>query len=207
MNARPSRRDGFSLIEALVVLAIGGMALAIIFSIGIKAGDTGFRLGRRAMSVADADIAISDARSLIRSIAVRPAETINDPVDQPIEGRADVLTADIIAQRATQCAPLGWSGRMRLSVETAGRERQLTCEAGGQRVVLLTTTDRNAALSYSRDGIDWSDAYRSPPRQVARDGGMRSTTLFVRFRGGAVDVVETAGSDRPESWIRFDDPL
>ena len=35
-----ARRAGFSLIEALVVLAIGGMALAVIFSIGIKAGDT-----------------------------------------------------------------------------------------------------------------------------------------------------------------------
>ncbi|NBB64007.1 prepilin-type N-terminal cleavage/methylation domain-containing protein [Pseudomonas sp. ODNR1LW] len=207
MTKRKHSRSGFSLIEALVVLAIGGMALAIIFSIGVKAGDSGFRLGRRAMAVADTDIAISDTRSLIRSIAVRPPETANDAVDRPIEGRPDLLEADIVAERASQCAPLGWSGRLRLSVETAGAERRLVCEAGGRRAVLLATTDRNAALSYSTDGTDWNNDFRSLPRQEIRDGGMKSTGLFVRFRGGAVDLVEHARSGRPQSWIRFDDPL
>lgn len=207
MMARKYSRSGFSLIEALVVLAIGGMALAIIFSIGIRAGDSGFRLGRRAMAVADADIAVSDTRSLVRSIVVRPAETVNDAIDRQIEGTADLLEAEIIAERASQCAPLGWTGRMRLLVEPAGSERRLVCEAGEKRVVLLTTTDQNAALSYSLDGSNWTETYRSPGRQPVRDGGMRSTTLFVRFRGGVIDVVDSAGSARPESWIRFDDPL
>jgi len=159
------------------------------------------------MSVADADIAVSDARTLIRSIVVRPAETMDDALDTPIEGQADLLEADIIAERATQCTPLGWSGRMRLIVETAGAQRNLVCEAGEKRVVLLTTTDRDAALSYSTDGLNWVGTYRSPARQLVRDGGMRSTTLFVRFRAGVVDVLDGARSGRPESWIRFDDPV
>lgn len=207
MTARWDSRSGFSLIEALVVLAIGGMALAIIFSIGVRAGDSGFRLGRRAMAVADTDIAISDTRTLIRSIVVRPPETINDQVDIPIEGRADRLEADIVAERANQCTPLGWSGRLSLSIETAGAERRLVCEAGGRRAVLLTTTDRDSALSYSTNGTDWIESYRSPPRQEVRDGGIKSTGLFVRFRGGVIDLVEHAESGRPQSWIRFDDPL
>lgn len=207
MATRRNSRSGFSLIEALVVLAIGGMALAIIFSIGIRAGDSGFRLGRRAMAVADTDIAISDMRSLIRSIAVRPSETVNDAIDRPIEGRPDGLEADIVAERASQCAPLGWTGRMRLRIETAGPERRLVCEIGDRRVVLLATTDRNALLTYSVDGFNWADTYRSPPRQEVRDGGMKSTALFVRFRAGSIDLVDRAGSGRPESWIRSDGPF
>lgn len=204
---RPADRGGFSLIEALVVLAIGGMALAVIFSIGVKAGDTGFHLGRRAMAVADTDISVSDARTLIRSIAVRPPETFNEATDLQIDGRSDLLQADIVAERANQCTSVGWAGRIRLSVENTGPERQLICEAGDKRVVLLSTTDREAALSYSTDGVLWSDSYVSPKRQVVREGGMRSTRLFVRFRGGAVDLIEGAGSGRPESWMRFDDPV
>ena len=89
-----ARRAGFSLIEALVVLAIGGMALAVIFSIGIKAGDTGFSLGRRAMSVADADVAISDLRAIIRSLSLRPPAAIVEGVDRPIVAGPDRLEAD-----------------------------------------------------------------------------------------------------------------
>jgi prepilin-type N-terminal cleavage/methylation domain-containing protein len=202
-----ANRSGFSLIEALVVLAIGGMALAVIFSIGVKAGDTGFRLGRRAMAVADVDIASSDTRSLIRSIAVRPPETFNPAIDRPIDGTPERLEADIVAERATQCAPLGWSGRLVLSVETVGTERRLVCQAGEQRAVLLTTTDRAAALFYSVDGIEWTDAYRSATERLVGEGNMRSVRLYVRFRGGAIDVMDGAGSGRPESWIRFDDPV
>jgi prepilin-type N-terminal cleavage/methylation domain-containing protein len=203
-----AQRPGFSLIEALVVLAIGGMALAIIFSIGIKAGDTGFSLGRRAMTAADLDVSVSDVRVLIKSIAMRPPETFNAEIDRPITGAPERLEADVVMERATQCAPQGWTGRMVLTVRTEGGQGVLTCEAGGEPVTLIATSDPTARLSYSRDGVTWSTAYASETRGAATsDGQMRSTRLFVRFRGGAVDVLDAAGSGRPESWIRFDDPL
>jgi prepilin-type N-terminal cleavage/methylation domain-containing protein len=203
-----THRPGFSLIEALVVLAIGGMALAIIFSIGVKAGDTGFSLGRRAMSAADLDVSISDARTLIRSIALRPPETFNAAVDRPLSGAPDRLEADVVMERATQCAPQGWTGRMVLTVQRQDGQGLLTCQAGSDPTTLITTSDPTARLSYSTDGVTWSDAYASATRPEANeDGQMRSIRLFVRFQGGAVDVLEAAGSGRPESWIRFDDPL
>ena len=203
-----THRPGFSLIEALVVLAIGGMALAIIFSIGVKAGDTGFSLGRRAMSAADLDVSVSDARTLIRSIALRPPETFNAAVDRPLSGAPDRLEADVVMERATQCAPQGWTGRMVLTVQRQDGQGLLTCQAGGDPTTLITTSDPTARLSYSTDGLTWSDAYASATRAEANeDGQMRSIRLFVRFPGGAVDVLEAAGSGRPESWIRFDDPL
>ncbi len=201
-------RAGFSLIEALVVLAIGGMALAIIFSIGVKAGDAGFSLGRRAMLVADLDVSVSDARAMIRSIALRPPETFNAEVDRPLVGGADRLEADVVMERATQCAPQGWTGRMILVVERRGGQGMLTCEAGGEAATLITTSDPTARLSYSTDGVMWSDAYESATQaEGSDDGPMQSIRLYVRFQGGAVDVMDAAGSGRPESWIRFDDPL
>lgn len=99
-----ARRSGFSLIEALVVLAIGGMALAVIFSIGIKAGDSGFSLGRRAMSVADADVAVSDLRSIIRSVSVRPPASMLEGVDQPILAAPDRLEVCLSSEHLAQIA-------------------------------------------------------------------------------------------------------
>lgn len=201
-------RAGFSLIEALVVLAIGGMALAIIFSIGVRAGDAGFSLGRRAMSAADLDVSVSDARVMIRSIALRPPETFNAVIDRPLVGGADRLEADVVMERATQCAPQGWAGRMILVVERRGGQGMLTCEAGAEAATLITTSDPTARLSYSNDGVTWSDAYESATQaEGSDDGPMQSIRLYVRFQGGAVDVMDAAGSGRPESWIRFDDPL
>ena len=202
----PAFRSGFSLIEALVVLAIGGMALAIIFSIGVKAGDTGFTLGRRAMSVADLDVSLSDVRSVFRSLALRPPETFNTAIDRPVLAQADRLEADVVMERATQCAPVGWTGRIVLAVQKQADQANLTCTADGVTSTLVTTTDPTAQLSYSTDGQTWSSAI---PAAASQRGGqeMRSVQLNVRFRGGAVDIVETANSGRPDSWIRFDDPF
>ncbi len=207
MHSR-AQRPGFSLIEALVVLAIGGMALAIIFSIGTKAGDAGFSLGRRAMSAADLDVSVGDVRVMIRSIALRPSETFDAQIDRPVVGAPDRLQADVVTERATQCAPQGWAGRMVLAVRTERGQGVLTCQAGGEPVTLISTSDPKARLSYSTDGVTWSSDIEHGGQAEAPTGGpIRSIRLFVRFQGGAVDVLEAAHSGRPESWIRFDDPL
>lgn len=196
-----SARAGFSLIEALVVLAISGMALAIIFSIGVKAGDSGFALGRRAMSAADLDMAVGDVRSLFRSVSVVPARAFRPEIDRPIIGGPVRFEGDIVAERATQCAPAGWAGRLVLTVESRGVERVLSCRAGNRTVELLTTRDANAALSYSRDGRIWSADFDSTPPPAAAMGPLRSAALFIRFDGGdRLDVVDMAGSGRPETW-------
>lgn len=202
----PLNRPGFSLIEALVVLAISGMALAIIFSIGVKAGDSGFALGRRAMSAADQDVSVGDVRSLFRSVSVRPERTFRTAIDQPITGRPDRFEGEIVAERATQCAPSGWSGRLVLTVETRGAVRVLVCRAGGRVTDLLTTTDPAASLSYSRDGRTWAAAFDNTPSSRAFEDVIRSERLYMRFRGGrGMDVVEMASSARPQTWIsRFD---
>lgn len=200
------RRPGFSLIEALVVLAIGGMALAIIFSIGVKAGDTGFALGRRAMAAADADVAVSDLRAIVRSIALRPPATMRAGVDRPLVGTAERLEADAVMERATLCAPQGWAGRLVLSVEDHDGAKALFCQAGARPRVLLIALDGDApGLSYSQNGSDWSALFATRPAEVVEVGGFVSQTLWVRVNGGrAADVIEMAYSGQPSLWVRQD---
>ena len=199
-----ARRAGFSLIEALVVLAIGGMALAVIFSIGIKAGDTGFSLGRRAMSVADADVAISDLRAIFRSISLRPPATMLEGIDQPILAAPDRLEVDVVMERATGCAPQGWAGRMTLSLRTEG-EPALLCQAGDRTITLMPLPQgAKAALSYSEDGQTWTPTFEPPKSQPLSMDGIRSRQLFIRLKAGPADVIETASSGQPGRWVRSD---
>ncbi len=202
-----ARRAGFSLIEALVVLAIGGMALAVIFSIGIKAGDTGFSLGRRAMSVADADVAISDLRAIIRSLSLRPPATIIEGVDQPIIAGPARLEADAVMERATSCAPQGWAGRLILTIETEGAERVVMCQAGPRNTPILTLPRGSAAaaFSYSPDGATWTPSFESPSAPLNDTNSFRSQSLWVRLHAGpTLDIVDSAVSGRPERWTRPD---
>ena len=207
---QPTRRSGFSLIEALVVLAIGGMALAVIFSIGIKAGDTGFSLGRRAMAVADADVAISDLRSIFRSISLRPDVMIIEGVDQPIIAGPTRLEADVVMERATSCAPQGWAGRLTLTIETQGRERVVMCQAGPRKTPIMTLPrgSATAAFLYSPDRTAWVSAFESPRVPSTGADSLRSQSLWVRLQAGpTLDVVDIATSGRPERWIRPDVPF
>lgn len=203
---RNRARSGFSLIEALVVLAIGGMALAIIFSIGVKAGDTGFGLGRRAMAAADADVATSDLRSIIRSLALRPSDTFVDDVDRPVVGDPVRLEGDVVMERATQCAPQGWAGRLILTIESRGADHVLTCRAAGETVVLIDMQRSPAAFSYSTNGETWTPNYSNQPAAGPRDfGELRSQAVWIRFAATpAIDIVEMASSGRPEMWLRPD---
>lgn len=198
----PRYRAGFSLMEALVVLAIGGMALAIIFSLGVRAGDTGFGLGRRAMAAADTDMNIGDLRVLLRSTALRPTRTFQEG-DRAFIGEANRLETDVVMERATQCAPQGWAGRMVLTVEAQGGEQRLTCQAGGRRVQLIATRGPRAAFSYSTDRRTWGPAYTNAPSDTATIGDLRSETIWIRFHAPpTIEVVEHVGSGRPEAWMR-----
>lgn len=201
-----SPRSGFSLIEALVVLAIGGMTLAIIFSIGIRAGDTGFKLGRRALTVADSDVAISDARSVIRSFVLRPTTTFRTGVDAPLAGDAASLSGDVVMERATQCGPQGWAGSMTLSIRSGEGTHQLVCSAGGRDVTLLTVTGEDPEFSYSLDRLLWSPTYtNAPERTGGARGDLRPVTLYVRLSGARDDILEAVTSGRPGAWVRLDD--
>lgn len=200
------RRSGFSLIEALVVLAIGGMTLAIIFSIGIRAGDTGFTLGRRALTVADSDVAVSDARSVIRSFVLRPTTTFRDGVDSPVVGGPETLRGEVVMERATQCGPQGWAGPMTLSITQGEGVYTLVCSANGQDRTLMTMRGEAPKFEYSLNRTLWTPSYTNAPERVGgARGDLAPLTVYVRMRSEAGDVLESMTSGRPELWVRLDE--
>ncbi len=204
---RAVRHAGFSLIEALVVLAIGGMALAIIFSIGTKAGDTGFSLGRRAMAAADTDLATSDLRSVLRSVLVRPRAGFIANLDTPVVGSHDRLEADVVMERATQCAPQGWSGRLTLRIVPTGGAQALVCETPVRTSRLALMPGDGARFGYSVDaGQTWMDTYTDSPVGSPTEADIqRSVEVWIRVSSPAgLDVVEMTGSGPPIGWRRRD---
>lgn len=203
MTSKP--RSGFSLIEALVVLAIGGMALAIIFSIGIKAGDTGFGLGRRAMTASESDVATSDLRTILRSVALRPGSTAIAGIDQASIGDSKKFLSDVVMERATQCAPEGWAGRLNLTIEPRGSGSALVCTAGDRQTTLIESKTQVGAFSYSTDGATWRPTYTNQAVAQQAFEERRSESVWIRFAAPpALDIVEYATSGRPEAWGRLD---
>ena len=201
-----ARRAGFSLIEALVVLAIGGMALAVIFSIGLKAGDTGFSLGRRAMNAADLDISVNDVRVVLRSTVLTPARAFRAGVDHPMIGSSEMLEMDVVMERANQCAPQGWAGRLKLQIESAPEGRALFCIIGTRRTQLLPA-NAQSRFSYSTDRVNWTSDYTSLPTANQGLEELKAASVWIRFSGASVDIVELASSGRPEAWIRTDEGI
>lgn len=198
------RRSGFSLIEALVVLAVGGMALAIIFSIGTKAGDAGFKLGRGSMAAADTDIAFADLRTILRSFVLRPPSTFLSDVDEPMVGEASRLVGDVVMQRATLCAPQGWAGRLTLVVAPIKGGKQLSCEVDGRSIPLITMPRGSGQISYSQDGADWASSYSNAPARFDTPNDVTRINVFIRFHGGAdgIDIIEGVSSGPVERWVR-----
>ena len=197
-------RTGFSLIEALVVLAIGSMALALIFSIGRSASDNGFRLGRNALTAADNEIAVADARTAIGSLLVRPLATIRDPERQAVTGTAAFIEGEAVMRRATACAPRGWQGRLRLSIEPSGGRPALFCRAGDKSVRLMLLGP-GAAFSYSTDGVAWTPAWTnatSPQSGIVTAPPLESASVYLRLSNpGGPDIMETASSGVPSGWF------
>lgn len=197
-------RPGFSLIEALVVLAIGSMALALIFSIGRSASDNGFRLGRNALTAADNEIAVSDARTAIASLLIRPVAVINDPERQAIMGTATSIEGEAVMRRATACAPRGWQGRLRLSIEPVGGRPALFCHAGPKSVRLMLLGP-GATFSYSTDGVLWVPVWTNAPAAatgIVTAPPLESATVYLRLTNpGGPDIMETASTGFPSSWF------
>ncbi len=212
---RRSPRAGFSLIEALVVLAIGSMALALIFSIGrsatsnfrciaISASDNGFRLGRNALTAADNEIAVADARTAIGSLLIRPVAVITDPEREAIMGTATSIEGEAVMRRATACAPRGWQGRLRLSIQPVGGRPALFCHAG-RKSVRLMLLGPGAVFSYSTDGTLWAPAWTnapSSPTGVVTAPPLESASIYLRLSNpGGPDIMETVSTGFPSSWF------
>jgi prepilin-type N-terminal cleavage/methylation domain-containing protein len=201
-TARLRRRRGFSLIEALIVLLVAGMALMLVFSIGGDSARTGFQLGRRALAAADGEVAEDELRGLIAALELAPAR--RDPAKvklAPFAGDARGFTADAVLARPGPCGPAGPAGRLRVAIERYGDGDEVICQAGAAAPVMVADLrPRHARFAYSLDGAHWSDGYASPTSFDPK-ADPAEQALFIRLASddGLVDIVGRASSGPP--WL------
>jgi type II secretory pathway pseudopilin PulG len=213
LDRRGCSAAGFSLIEALIVLLVAGMALMLVFSIGGQSARTGFALGRRALAAADEDVTQDQLRGLIRGLTLAPAGV--DPAQlglAPFSGDAAGFEGDAVLDRSGVCGEAGPVGRVRVAIETHADGDRVTCQGAAAAPRLLADLrPRRVRFAYSTDGVRWSDAWRPPVApSVAMAGPQRPTrspvSVFVRLASddGRFELVERAGSG--PAWLYPDAP-
>lgn len=202
MTKRGRRNAGFSLIEALIVLLVAGMALMLVFSIGGQAARTGFALGRRALGVADGEVSQDELRSLVGALELPPAGADAAKLGLiPFAGNPRGFEADAVLTRAGLCAPAGPAGRLRIAVDPQSDGDLVTCQARGQApVVVADLRPRRVRFSYASDGASWRDDW-SPPPAVGPSAPLTPQSVFIRLSSddGRVEWIARATSGPP--WL------
>lgn len=213
-------RCGFSVLEAVIVLAITAVALSLIFSIGSRASDQGFRLGRRALSASDSQVASDSLRAAINGIVLpRPVEPQRPGfASTPFHGDATHWSSSVVFDRATPCGPAGPYALVTFSIVHGGRRSALLCDVGdGHPRELVDFGESTPEISYSTDGTSWSSTAdfasigltptsrsfgennKTPTGFEAAFIGPQSRRLFIRVSttDGRFEVADNAFSGRP----------
>lgn len=192
-----NNRSGFSVLEAIIVLAISGTALLLVFEMGVSGSQRGFRLGNRALAAADADAGAGSLRAIIRGARFDSARQAAAGARGPI-GDARGFSTPVSVDRATVCAPAG-PGSLQLALTSTPRGDLLTCSAGRDNPprTLLDLRPSRGQFTYSEDAVLWRSTWtrRSPPP------GRR---LYVRLTSldGRTDIVEVVDFEPDPAEIR-----
>jgi hypothetical protein len=201
-TARIASRAGFSLIEATVMLAVAGMALMLIFAVATKASDQGFRLGRLALSAADAEVADDAFRSLVAGLVLQPSPP---PAGMAaFVGTPEGFQGPAVLLRGGPCAPAGPVAQVRVELQHSPAGDRLVCRSASEQAVLMDLKGP-AALAYSEDGRTWTQRFTDRPAfggldQQDRPGVVRrSRRLYVRLAtlDGRLDIVAAGARDQP----------
>ena len=193
-------RGGFSLIEALVVLAVAGAALILIFSVGVRSSEIAFRLGRRALDLADRQVSTDALRALVRGLVVPPTGPGTRTGLSDSAGTSRGFVGPAILATATPCAPSGPSARIAVSLVGDAKGDVVACQADdGPTVVLADLRPRRARFSFSEDGVRWRESWRATPDLLDRVRPPREQGVYVRLAtdDGRIEVIERATSGRP----------
>ena len=202
-------RAGFSLVEALVVLAITAMTLSLLFSMAGRGVDAGFRIGRSALDQADRSIETETLRSLLESLRLPLLGITEDPAEMP-SGTASEFSGLASLTRPTPCGARGVYGRLALEIEIDEGGSTLTCVMNGGEPVVVLTHPGTLAFSYSENGTEWSPVLGGTELSAVQDEEtvtVRERRLFVRLAdaAGAFEVIGRASSGRPEAVLAIRD--
>lgn len=196
-----ARRRGFSLIEALVVLAVAGAALMLIFSVGVRSTEIAFRLGRRALDLADRQVSSDALRGVVRGLVIPPTGSEVRAGASDAGGATRRFGGPAVLATATPCAGSGPSAWVEVSLVGEAGGDVVTCRAdGGPAIVLADLRPHRARFSYSEDGVRWRESWRATPRLMDRALAPREQGVYVRLAtdDGKIEVIEHATSGRPD---------
>jgi hypothetical protein len=173
----------------------------------------GFRLGRRALGVADTQIASDSFRALVNGIELPPYDVPKDASngeDVAFHGDGQQLTGRLIAPRATPCAPPGPAGLVTLSIRSSGGHSLLQCNLTNSPAILLYDLGSEpASFSYSEDGSNFSSEWSAVPGIPGTgDPGAAAQyrKIYIRLANasGSVQMLALASTGRPITWSVFD---
>ena len=203
-------KGGFTLIEAIVVLAVTSLIVGILFTIGARGGATVLRLGSRALDTADSQLARDTFRSVVDSLIV-PSLTTRaqseggedaDAEDTSLTGDATTLSSQWLAKRTTACGPAGQAGRLTLALTTNANHTILTCQADdAEPVTLLDLGVHQVSFQYSEDGTNWVEAWTveaGQPVEASADPSAELRRVYVRLASddGVADLIALTTSGR-----------
>ena len=212
MSPYHGRVGGFSVLEAIIVLAITGLALTLVFSIGSRGSEMGFRLGRRALSITESQIAKDSIHTVIGGFVLPPLDRRLDATSNGINFSGDERTIAglVVASRATPCASAGIAGRVTLKIIRERGHSILICQAQGRNPVSLSDLGLNQArFRYSEDGTTFADHWEvkaGEPVPAMRKPSAQERAVFIEIANddGSVLVATRASSGRPIPWLVFD---
>lgn len=189
------------------MLAIAGMAMMLIFAVGVKASQAGFRLGRGALGVADREVADDSFRTLVAGLMIAPSPADPERLHlAPFEGRADGFDGGAILGRGGVCAGGGPVRPLQVRIERTATGDLVTCRTPQGRAVLFDLQGQRAGFAYSEDGRSWSDRWTDRPAFIAANAvalQKRSRGLYVRLAStdGRFEIVAQTPASRPEAFV------
>lgn len=216
-QSKAQARAGFSILEAIIALAITGFAMTVVLSIGTRGSQMGFGLGNRILSTTDDQMRDLTLQSVVSSMIVPSSLLLYRPPTDfrataftkpdgdnplPLEGDAQHLVGSGLLKRDTACGDQGPVGRLELGLETMEGKTLLVCRVDAKPPkTLMNMGVSRASFAYSRDGVTWTDRVSitpgAPPNALSERG--KGRVLFVRIatEDGKTLIVAKADSGRP----------
>lgn len=160
MHVNPPRlgESGFSLIEALVTVALTSILVLVLLPLSSHAP-------ARSLAIAAQSVGLSDRLRVDR--VFRDALESADP--ESLLGGSTALTVDAAALFETPCQRPGVSRLLSLKVVNRENGGELVCQSGGRQVPLLGWKGGRATFSYSSDGREWTSTWSPSPRRAGSE--------------------------------------
>jgi type II secretory pathway pseudopilin PulG len=204
----PHAKAGFTLMEALITLAVTGVVLGLIFTVAENSRRTAFRLGLRAVESADQRLRADNVRSVLSALVLPPMTAptgtqVSASQDDSFLGTAQSITAWFSGVGPGLCGRAGRTGRASLTLAGGNPGHiTLTCQVDTDAPSKIDLPLDRAGFSYSDDAQTWQTAWEVDHGQTVTSSQTPNAELRkVYIRLAAADaagaIVERAADARP----------